>query len=458
LGYFVGGILADRFDRLRLLAILLGFACLCTILIPFVARAYLASSLAADQSIMFGTILGTSVIFFLPAFFLATIPPLCVKAISENIKLIGLSSGIVSSSASIGSILGTFSTGFFLVPHFKLSTIYLLSAAILLGLLLIIVLMIWHSKRKSAMLYLWLLVIPSGVGLMYSVGTKPDIFPSQGEIERVLTPYHLITVFSDHGMYRLKLDSTDEGAISHSGQSLPFPYTRYWQLSKAFLESEQLRRVCFVGGGAFAMPNIMHRALPDIYIDTIEIDPALVPIAKKYFHLRESDKFKVHVEDGRRWFFGKRDLYDMIFLDAFRGVKNIPSHLVTKEYFQQLHTALTEHGILAINVIAPVTGQGSVLYYSLVKTLLHKFPQVYVFTANSADPNQTDNLILYALKSPPPNSEQQSKQRAKQHNIMHLYDQMITIFRQSDLNGDKLKHVTEFTDQYAPVEYIVAQE
>ena len=107
-----------------------------------------------------------------------------------------------------------------------------------------------------------------------------------------------------------------------------------------------------LGGGTLA--SAMLRILPDAGIDVVELDPAMVRVAKEYFSFRPSPLVRVTVEDGR--VFVKRALekgekYDVIMLDAF-DQSYIPPHMMTQQFLTEVKSILTKGGVLAANTFS----------------------------------------------------------------------------------------------------------
>jgi spermidine synthase len=91
--------------------------------------------------------------------------------------------------------------------------------------------------------------------------------------------------------------------------------------------------------------------LPEASIDAVEIDPAVVRVAYKYFDFVPLPTTRVFEEDGRVFAkrMGKlRARYDLVMLDAFDH-EYIPEHLLTREFLQEIKGLLSEHGVLAAN-------------------------------------------------------------------------------------------------------------
>ncbi|HKR35574.1 MAG TPA: fused MFS/spermidine synthase [Steroidobacteraceae bacterium] len=112
--------------------------------------------------------------------------------------------------------------------------------------------------------------------------------------------------------------------------------------------------VLIVGLGGGTLPRALRQLLPDARIDVVEIDPAVVRVANRYFDFAASDKTRVIESDGRVYV--KRALrttqrYDLIMLDAFDH-EYIPEHLLTQEFLQEVKSLLTPQGVLAANTFS----------------------------------------------------------------------------------------------------------
>ena len=67
--------------------------------------------------------------------------------------------------------------------------------------------------------------------------------------------------------------------------------------------------------------------------------------------LRIFPKLKTLVGDGRRILRSAGEKYDFIVGDAYRGLRNIPPHLVTKEFFTEARARLAPGGVFMLNLI-----------------------------------------------------------------------------------------------------------
>lgn len=132
--------------------------------------------------------------------------------------------------------------------------------------------------------------------------------------------------------------------------------------------------VLIIGLGGGTIPRALAQIVPDVRIDVVEIDPAVVEVAKKYFLFAENDRVRVFEADGR--VFVKRALretrkYDLVMLDAFDH-EYIPEHLLTREFLTEVKALLTPNGVLAAN-----TFSSSRLYHHESVTYAAVFPEFY---------------------------------------------------------------------------------
>ena len=183
---------------------------------------------------------------------------------------------------------------------------------------------------------------------------------------------------------------------------MQFSYTR--MMMAALLLVEAPERILMVGLGGGTLPMALQELYPEAIIDALEIDPAVVRVAREYFEFESNDRLLVHEMDAR--VFTKRALkrdfrYDLILLDAYNG-DYIPEHLIPKEYLEENRQLLTPRGVLAANTFAI-----SDLYDHESATYSAVFGRFYNFKVwNSA------NRVILARPSGMPEDVASLEQRA----------------------------------------------
>lgn len=218
--------------------------------------------------------------------------------------------------------------------------------------------------------------------------------PAADLVFEATSAYHHIRVSDDRGVRTLLFDDAMETRMSLRDPSQGhFEYTEYFQMP--WLWNTQLTRVLMIGLGGGSTQRAFERYYPDITIQSVEIDPVVVQVARNYFGFRESERQQVAVADGRMYLRRSQARYDLIILDAYvqgRYGSSIPQHLATKEFFELARDHLNKtNGIVAYNVIGNIHGWRANVVGALYRTLKEVFPQVYAFPAASSQ-----NVVLIA--------------------------------------------------------------
>jgi spermidine synthase len=130
------------------------------------------------------------------------------------------------------------------------------------------------------------------------------------------------------------------------------PFSRF--LLASLLVKPDPQRVLVIGMGVGSVPMAIRAAVPGAFIETVDIDPAVIDIAKQYFSYREDNRTRSYAADGR--VFVKKALekgiqYDLIILDAMND-QYIPEHLLTVEFLREVKSLLAPGGIVAANTFA----------------------------------------------------------------------------------------------------------
>jgi spermidine synthase len=119
----------------------------------------------------------------------------------------------------------------------------------------------------------------------------------------------------------------------------------------ALLFNRDPQKILIVGLGGGTLPEAFFDLLDNARIDTVEIDPAVIKVAKEYFLFEDNERKRVIAQDAR--VFIKRAIlqsteYDLVILDAFNG-DYIPEHLMTKEFLLEVQKVLSRDGVLVAN-------------------------------------------------------------------------------------------------------------
>lgn len=141
-GYYLGGALADKWQRLALLGCLLMPSGLLLLFLPQWATVLINALIqrhAPDQPISpfwqkADPVLGSALVFLFPCVVLATLSPCLIRLSTRSLDTVGRSSGFIIAAGTVGSIAGVFVSGFVLIEHMGISSIFRLMGVTTLAL------------------------------------------------------------------------------------------------------------------------------------------------------------------------------------------------------------------------------------------------------------------------------------------------------------------------------------
>jgi spermidine synthase len=221
---------------------------------------------------------------------------------------------------------------------------------------------------------------------------------------------------------------------------MPAPYTQL--LMAGLLYPETTKRILMIGLGAGSVSTYLLRAMPDVEIDVVELDPGVVSVAKQYFGLRATDRLRIIESDGRVYLARHGALYDFVVLDAFREL-GVPFHLLTKEFYALVQEHLAPGGAVAANVAG-----GTRLFSSTLVTLRAVFASVDVFP--DYEDAEGAQVVMVASPLPEPSSAMLTERARMLQDRYHFRYPLPGLVRRRIVN-----HTAErgelLTDDFAPV-------
>jgi spermidine synthase len=221
-----------------------------------------------------------------------------------------------------------------------------------------------------------------------------------------VTPYATILVKEDNeGLRTLWFlgDESPQSAVKVGDPDhIQFKYAQAITVALALFEEP--KRVLVVGLGGGTLPSLFRKHYPRMEIDTVDIDPDVVDVAKKFFGFREDATMHAYVEDGRQFIEKCRTPYDIIFLDAY-GSEDVPYHMVTKEFLQAVRKATTPKGVVASNIFS---ADDNPLHDAMIRTYQEVFDSVYLIATKDT------NEIVLAMPDKTPLTRTELARRASQ--------------------------------------------
>lgn len=398
LGYWVGGHLADRRPSLSLLIGLCVIVAALIFLIPWIGHPLCRLILDAGFGEQTGPLAAASILFLPPSFLLGMVSPFSVRITTKNVQSVGRAAGSLYALSTIGSIIGTLSTTFVLIPLVGVSSI-LKGLGITMALLPIAVALM--GKKKTATIVAGIIIGSIGVSIhsipSFRITSNSTLIIDQD------TPYHHISVVDMANTQRFLLfDRFVESSIQlQPPYASTVEYTNYFHL--AFLLKPDIKNTLFIGAGGGIGPRTFSEINPDMQIDVVDIDRRVLELAESHFYMPKSPNIHPITSDGRTFFHRSPGPYDCVVLDAFTVGGRIPFHLTTREYFELVRSHMTQDGIFVMNISSALTGKKGEIYRAVTRTLQDIFPRVFTFANGlyqKPDREQTRNIILVATVNP----------------------------------------------------------
>lgn len=370
IGAYLGGILADRYPNPKTLGWLLFVSGLAALSISPLTTA--VAHWQIETSLMLRILTVTTVIFFVPSCLLGMISPVVVRLSLDSLEHSGNVVGKIYAFSTLGSILGTFATGFFLISWLGtrnilllMSLILIISSAVFGGAFL--------KKRILAILFPLIFVF------LYVIhGTAFTMQRDDNSYYFKETDYFTIEVkkteMNGKVLELVILDNLIHSFVDMNDPLyLEYGYERnYAELVAWKTKTNPKFRVLIIGGGGYTFPRYLEAKYPESQIDVVEIDPRLTELAYQHLGLSRNTRIRSFNEDAR-WFlmnFPERGVYDFVFADAFNDL-SIPYHLTTKEFSILIRSVLKPDGMLVANVIDDF--QKGLFMPSYVRTLEEVF-------------------------------------------------------------------------------------
>ncbi len=150
-------------------------------------------------------------------------------------------------------------------------------------------------------------------------------------------------------------------------------YTQVMLLALAWQPTPQ--RILLIGLGGGRLQLVLHHYLEQTLLTTVELDPLILDVARRFFGFATDERQHVIIKDGRAYLrgFPSEAPFDLIVLDAYRA-GGVPLHLSTLEFYQECRAVLAPNGAIATNLHS-----GTPLYDSARKTFASAFRYTIAF-------------------------------------------------------------------------------
>lgn len=438
LGYLWGGRLADRQPSMaslgRMIVLAAAFEAVLLLFGTELAGA-LAQLTGASPA---GTLLAAAVLFGPASVMLATVSPWAVRLAVRDLGVVGNTAGRLFALSTVGSLAGTLACTFLLIPFLDLRQILGLLTALTALTSCVAFADSFRSEIPATVLAAILLAGSLPAASFTPRGARDLIY------ERV-TPYQTLQVFERDGVRTLKGDRVPQAAVSLATHEPTLPYQR--AAPAVLLISPHPKRALLIGLGGGTIGRYLQSRDPEIDVQYVDIDPAVLEIAERFFFFRPGPRMRVATADGRQYLHAAKEKWDLIYGDAYIG-QSVPFHLTTVEFLDEVKRHLNPGGAFALNLAG---GLGDPFSQSMYRTVRERFDSAYLFRVPLAF-----NALVVASENADTLSRDDLLKRGRDLDRTLRFDPTLATLAtwRTEVALDTAK-VQVLSDQFAPVDRLI---
>lgn len=134
-----------------------------------------------------------------------------------------------------------------------------------------------------------------------------------------------IQVIKVNDVYKLSVDNFIQSLSKNSKAAPRLCWGETIKILKEEMKEEEVRNILVLGLGGGTMQHMLREEYPDAHIVSVEIDPVMVDIARKYFDLDSIQNHEIIVEDAFRFVIEPEEnnirpqSFDIIIVDIVFG-------------------------------------------------------------------------------------------------------------------------------------------
>ncbi len=442
LGYYWGGRLADKKPDYRTFSILILSSAILTGIIGVIKTPVLDSVVKFVPDIRISAVIAATLLFAPASILLGTISPYAIRLRMENIEHSGATVGRLYAISTVGSIIGTFAAGFFLISFLGSRNILIFLSIILFAVYFFAC--SGRSSRTGKAIALILAAVFLAAHFFQGSESESTTIDLDTKYSRILIEE---ATAADTGkkvrLLRVDRNWAQGAVIIGEPDELFFSYSGFYRLADHFYPGN--RNALLIGGGTYMLARDYIKRNPGNQMDVVEIDPDFTRIAKKYFYLEDDKRITSIHEDGRTFLKRSANKYDVMFIDVFKSSASPPFQMTTVEAIRSASNLLNENGVLMTNIYSAIQGDKGKFFRAAYATIKSVFPHVYVFPVQYPQyGEESQNIIIVALKSDVPPEFESADPELKKY-MSHLWQYRIDC------------DLPVLTDEFAPVEHYLVE-
>lgn len=410
IGNYIGGRLADRFRPRATLSVLFLLSSATCVAITIGNNLVGRWSVLWDLAWPTRVAIHVALVFCMPAALIGTIGPVVARMALGLGRRTGRTLGSVYAWGVVGSIVGTFATGYLLIDLIGTAAIIWSVAGVLAAVGILYMPLSARAWGWAGILLVACLLSNGSWGWTRELGERLALREADDPSviycdESLYSHIEVRRVSTEPDVRALYLDK-----LLHSQVAMDDPLSLHYGYIQVFSELTRIHAsgrpridTLTIGGGGYVFPRYLETTWPSGSTEVVEIDPAVTRAARLAFGLPDSSKIRTHHSDGRVFvnrLVERRERgeavpsYDFVYLDAVNDY-SVPYQLTTLEFYRKVRELLAPDGILLVNSIDVL--DSGLFVGALAGTLDEVFNQLSVYTLENYERMRGDSRLTFVL-------------------------------------------------------------
>ncbi len=196
-------------------------------------------------------------------------------------------------------------------------------------------------------------------------------------------------------------DTEQSCILRHDPARLQYEYTRAMLLPLLYAPTP--RRALLLGLGAGSLATCLHRHCREMKISAVELRPAVIDVAYRYFGLPQGKKLQVFADDALHWLHQQPASKAQLILSDLYGASDADPAQLNGDFLQLCQKHLHNEGWLVINCWQS---------HRRLPEWREALQQQFGFLAECT--TQAGNWVIFARRTTPSDSNNQLKSRQRE--------------------------------------------
>jgi spermidine synthase len=405
IGYFAGGVIADKYGGPDTLLWVLLIASIFLMLMPVSAHWLTIAFVNITPGA--AVVLVSLILILPPLLFLGMVPTFLIRKLSAKADSAGSNTGVVYTISSASGIIALPVFGFLVIPRYGL-TMPSIIAGLAVGLIPFVKLI--AGQRYISLGFIAVVLFSFWATKTQRPGKAVDVqYYSEGLLGQLL----VADVSHDRFLF---VNRTGQTWVDKETFQPKWDYASYVKSICSKFPEKSNALILGLGGGTVS--NIFQSNL-GFNVDAVELDQRIADVAKQYFGL--NGKVNVVVDDARHYIEETQKKYNVILFDVYRG-EAPPAHVFTLESLTKAKSLLKEDGVIIVNFNGFWEGKTGQAAKSIYKTLLASGLEARILPTAGAEANRNLLFVASTKKEDFRTVRSPLEQYGKQVNIETLFE------------------------------------